>query len=149
MRTPDHQAQQEHDNYWQAVTDMAEQIVAEVHDAGPDEDRDELLFRLLHENTDQHDYVIRDELATWSKKRLIDAIVDDKVEMVLEKAGHQHAESAAASERRRLKRLPHDVLVDRAFELVEQNNTCDNGGWAYWVDREGYHKVNLPDGEDE
>ena len=90
---------------------------------------------------------ILEELATWSKKRLIDAIADDKFEAVLAKAGHQHAESAASAERRRLKRLPHDVLVDRAFELVEQNDTCNNGGWAYWVDRKGFHKVHLPDGD--
>ena len=37
------------------------------------------------------------------------------------------------------------MLVDRAFELVEQTDTSDNGGWAYWIDREGYHKVHLPD----
>jgi hypothetical protein len=90
---------------------------------------------------------IRDELATWSKKRLIDAIADDKFEAVFEKAGHHHAESAATAERRRLKRLPHDVLVDRAYELVEQTDTCDDGGWTYWVDREGFHKVHLPDEE--
>ena len=53
---------EQHDNYWQAVTDVAEQIVAEVRDADPDEDRDELLHRLLHENTDDHDYVVRDDL---------------------------------------------------------------------------------------
>jgi hypothetical protein len=35
------------------------------------------------------------------------------------------------------------VLVDRAFELIEENCTCDNGGFAYWIDREGYHKVVL------
>jgi hypothetical protein len=62
MRPSDLQARQQHDNYWQTVTDVAEQIVAELHDADPDEDRDELLHRLLHENTDQHDYVIRDDL---------------------------------------------------------------------------------------
>jgi hypothetical protein len=92
---------------------------------------------------------IRDELEMWSKKRLIDAICDDKFEAVAEKAGHLHAECAAAAERRRLKRLPHDVLVDRAFELVKQNDTCDDGGWAYWIDREGSHKVWLPDGGDQ
>lgn len=52
----------EHDNYWQAVTDTAENVVAELADADPDEDRDELLTRLVHERTDQHDYVIRDDL---------------------------------------------------------------------------------------
>ena len=88
---------------------------------------------------------IRDELAKWSKKRLINAIVDDKFEAVLERAGHHHAEQAVAAERRRLRRVPHDVLVDRAFELVEETDTCDNGGWAYWVDRKGHHKVRLPE----
>lgn len=52
----------EHDDYWQAVTDVAENVVAELADADPDEDRDELLARLVHERTDQYDYVIRDDL---------------------------------------------------------------------------------------
>ncbi len=53
---------EQHDNYWQAVTDVAEQIVAEVWDADPDQDRDELLHRVLHENTDDHEYVVCNEL---------------------------------------------------------------------------------------
>ena len=53
---------EQQDNYWQAVTDVAEQIVAEVRDADPDEDRDELLHRLLHEKTDDHNCVVRDDL---------------------------------------------------------------------------------------
>lgn len=53
---------EQHDNYWQAVTDVAENIVAELQNADPEEDRDELLHRLLHENTDDHDYLIRDDL---------------------------------------------------------------------------------------
>jgi len=52
----------EHDDYWQAVIDVAENVVAELNDADADEDRDELLARLIHERTDQHDYVIRDDL---------------------------------------------------------------------------------------
>lgn len=51
---------EQHDNYWQAVTDVAEQIVATLRD-DPEEDRDELMHRLLHENTDDHDYVVRFE----------------------------------------------------------------------------------------
>ena len=52
--------QQDGDNYWQAVTDVAEQIVEEVNDA--EDDRNDLLHQLLHESTDQHDYVINEEL---------------------------------------------------------------------------------------
>ena len=50
----------DHDNYWQAVKDVAEAIVAEMDNT--DEDQDELLTRLVDEYTDQHDYVIRDDL---------------------------------------------------------------------------------------
>jgi hypothetical protein len=86
---------------------------------------------------------IRDKLDDWSREQLIDAIADDKFEMVHDKADHEHAERAANAERERLADLPHDILADRAFELIEQNGTCDNGGFAYWIDREGFHKVHL------
>lgn len=86
---------------------------------------------------------IREKLDSWSHEELLTAITDDKFELVLEKADQHHAERAAAAERNRLAELPHDVLADRAYELIEQNNLCDNGGWAYWIDREGYHKVHL------
>jgi bifunctional DNA-binding transcriptional regulator/antitoxin component of YhaV-PrlF toxin-antitoxin module len=84
---------------------------------------------------------IREKLEVWNRDELIAAITDDKFEMVMDKAGQHHAERAAEAERNRLKDLPHDLLADRAYELIEQNNSCDNGGWAYWIDREGYHKV--------
>ena len=88
---------------------------------------------------------IRQKLDEWSSDALIDAIADDKFEMVFAKAGMEHAERAANAERERLTALPHDILADRAFELIEANNTCNNGGFAYWIDREGYHKVHLAD----
>lgn len=53
---------EDHDNYWQAVQYLAESIVAELDDADPEEDRDELLTRLVHDRTDQHHYVISDDL---------------------------------------------------------------------------------------
>ena len=86
---------------------------------------------------------LRDRLDDWDRASLIDAITDDTFERVYAQAGDHHAKRAADAERKRLEDLPHDVLADRAYELIEQNNTCDNGGFAYWVDREGYHKVVL------
>lgn len=86
---------------------------------------------------------IRDRLDDWNRASLIAAITDDTFERVQERAGEHHAQRAANAERQRLKNLPHDVLADRAYELIEENNLCDNGGFAYWVDREGYHKVWL------
>jgi len=86
---------------------------------------------------------IREKLDSWSREDLIAAIADDKFELVYGKSDLHHAERAASAERIRLEDLPQDLLADRAFELIEQNNTSDNGGWAYWIDREGYHKVHL------
>lgn len=86
---------------------------------------------------------IREALEAWDREALIAAITDDKFEAVYAEADEHHASRAADAERKRLEHLPHDVLVDRAFELIEQNNTCDNGGWAYWIDREGYHRVEI------
>ena len=62
---------------------------------------------------------IHDKLERWDQETLIDAICDDTFEMVLENSDLEHAEHAATAERERLEDLPHDVLVDRAFELVE------------------------------
>lgn len=62
---------------------------------------------------------IRDELATWSKRRLIDAIVDDKFEAVFQKAGHQHAELAASAESQLQERTAegnrHRLATDASF----------------------------------
>ena len=86
---------------------------------------------------------IREALETWTAEALINAIVDDKFEAVYKKADLHHATRAADAERKRLESVPHDVLVDLAYDLISENDTSDNGGFAYWVDREGYHKVHL------
>ncbi|MDB4778233.1 hypothetical protein OAG68_02130 [bacterium] len=86
---------------------------------------------------------IREALEKWNVEQLVDAISDDEFERVFEIAGMRHAERAANAERDRINELPHDNLADRAFELIQQNNTSDNGGFAYWIDREGHHKVWL------
>lgn len=84
---------------------------------------------------------IRAELEQWEPDDLIEAICDDRFEMVYDKAGYAHAQRAFDAEKQRLAHLPHDVLADRAFELVEHTNTCENGGFGYWIDREGFHVV--------
>jgi len=57
---PDEHAKQEHGDYWHAVTDVAENVIADLEDA--DEDRDEFLSRLIAEKCDQHEYVIGNDL---------------------------------------------------------------------------------------
>ena len=86
---------------------------------------------------------IREALETWTAEALINAIADDKFEAVYKKADLNHATSAADAERKRLESVPHDLLVDLAYDLISQNDTSDNGGFAYWIDREGHHKVHL------
>ena len=54
------ETQQDSDHYWEAVTDVAEQIVEELSEA--EDGQNDLLHQLLHENTDQHDYVINEVL---------------------------------------------------------------------------------------
>ena len=93
--------------------------------------------------TDEGWQEIRDKLDHWDRAALIAAITDDTFERVEQVAGQHHAQRAADAERNRLEDLPQDVLADRAFELIEANNLCDAGGFAYWIDREGYHKVWL------
>ncbi|BAV04428.1 hypothetical protein SAMN05421788_110162 [Filimonas lacunae] len=36
-----------------------------------------------------------------------------------------------------------ETLADKAFSLIEQTNTCDNGGFYYWIDLKGYYKMHL------
>lgn len=51
------------EDYWTAVEQVAEAIVSEYEDVGAhQEDQEELLARLVHEQTDQHEYVIDSEL---------------------------------------------------------------------------------------
>ncbi|RCS47659.1 hypothetical protein DTL42_14155 [Bremerella cremea] len=60
------QATQEHDDYWAAVTDVAENVVADLDDA--EDDRDECLTRLISEKCDQHEYVIGNDLCIHTLK---------------------------------------------------------------------------------
>jgi len=39
--------------------------------------------------------------------------------------------------------LAQETLADCAYELIEQTNTCDNGGFKYWIDPKGYYKVTI------
>ena len=39
----------------------------------------------------------------------------------------------------------HDVLANEAYQLIQENNSCDAGGWTYWIEKSGYYKIELPD----
>lgn len=85
---------------------------------------------------------IYEELGNWSKDDLIDALVAD------DSADYEGGDILAFMENLSKdyhKYASHESLVDEAFSRVQENNTCDNGGYAYWIDKEGYHKVVLRD----
>lgn len=62
------QAKQESDDYWAAVIDVAENVVADLEDAADEDDRDELISRLIAEKCDQHEYVIGVDLCIHTLK---------------------------------------------------------------------------------
>ena len=92
---------------------------------------------------------IRKELETWHSDRIIDALADDEYEAVEDENRARPADEfvnpadAHAKKRATLDKLDHSDLVDAAMDAIENNNTCDNGGFRYWIDREGYHGVTL------
>jgi|688.fasta_scaffold813431_2 hypothetical protein len=96
---------------------------------------------------------VEDGLREWDREALITALTDDEFERVEELNGDDgkgytetvSPDDAANALRERLLPLPHDVLVEAAFEAVQRTHTSDNGGFRIWVDRQGYHGVNLPE----
>lgn len=82
-----------------------------------------------------------------SKESLITAITDDYFE-ALEQKGFEYIDCKKRALKLKYKLETYasqECLADQAYQLIEQNNTCDNGGYRYWIDREGYHGVTLPD----
>jgi len=97
--------------------------------------------------------IVRANLECWATNDLIRAISDDIFEHVYARANAYHARRAKAAEIGRLRDVAYrlgaiDWLVDRTMDLIEQTGLCDNGGWAVWIDREGYHTVSTTNESD-
>ena len=41
--------------------------------------------------------------------------------------------------------LDKEQLVEQCIDIMEENNTCENGGWEYWIDKEGFYTIILGD----
>lgn len=54
--------QEEFDQYWHAVNDAAEAVLAEIQDFEEDQDGEEQLSFVVTDHCDQHEYVINEEL---------------------------------------------------------------------------------------
>ena len=93
--------------------------------------------------------LVWEELTTkWTQEQLIQAIVDDEYESIEHIVGRNLLDCIDwLHHKAELGRLAHDILVNECMELIEEHNTCDNGGHAVWIDREGYHRVTIPDRE--
>lgn len=46
-----------------------------------------------------------------------------------------------------LMQFEHDTLVDLAYRWCEENHTCSNGGFDFYVDEGGYYSICLADYE--
>jgi hypothetical protein len=89
---------------------------------------------------------ISDTLETWDRDALIAALVDDDIEAYEEAHDTFHVNgSAYHAERTAEYALMHESLIDEVLNRIRTHNTCDNGGNGYYIDREGWHKVYLPD----
>lgn len=42
-----------------------------------------------------------------------------------------------------LKMLSQETLANEAYQLIQKTNTCDNGGFYYWIDAKGYYKIKI------
>lgn len=79
----------------------------------------------------------------FTEEQLRSALADDDYEAWEQDHDEGSEEPNFDVLKARYANLYHDTLADLAYERVEQHNTCDNGGFAYWIDRQGYHTVNL------
>jgi hypothetical protein len=88
------------------------------------------------------------ELENWTREDLCKAIADFNYEHFhgdTFRKGHPHHKGPWSWEK--IHSDPYisiDTLVDRAMKCIREVYTCDNGGWAMWIDYDGYHKVELP-----
>lgn len=39
--------------------------------------------------------------------------------------------------------ISQQKLAEEAFEAIRKTNTCDNGGYHYWIDKEGFYKIHI------
>jgi len=83
------------------------------------------------------------ELHDFKYFELIDAISDNYFEKLEEYSSTKNILQKVGSFIDYLSTLEKEILINIAYSLVITNNTCDNGGYSYWIDKQGYHKVIL------
>ena len=85
-------------------------------------------------------------LRSWSIEELANALSDDFFEMLEEDDTVDDDTIEKRYERRKRTLLEtgyiaKDTLVRCCLDTIRENNTCDNGGFNLYIDRQGYHTV--------
>jgi len=91
---------------------------------------------------------IREALKVMPKEDLCKAIADYNYETFhgyYSTLGNPHHKGNWSA--LKLMKLDRESLEEKVFECIEEVNTCDNGGYRYWIDPEGYHNVDINEGE--
>jgi hypothetical protein len=42
-----------------------------------------------------------------------------------------------------MKQISQEAVANEAYQWIEKTNTCDNGGFYYWIDSKGYYKLKI------
>lgn len=62
-----------------------------------------------------------------------------------DEAKHEEDETHEIKSVRFYSLLPQDVLVDAVMDRIEEHRTCDNGGFEFYLDREGWYRCSCDD----
>ncbi len=88
---------------------------------------------------------VRARLNTWERDRLLNALVDVYLEKHPRILNSRKVDRHIARYRYRLSFASVEALAGACVEAIEQHMTCDNGGFHFYIDREGYHLVSCGD----
>ncbi len=92
---------------------------------------------------------VYENICDTDKQDLIGALIDDKIEQAEHDEDFTFSPEAEEKYSQELEQLTQDVLADMVYEMCQKHNTCENGGFEVYLDREGHHTIPTtrnPDG---
>ena len=91
---------------------------------------------------------IEDTLQQWTTKDLAVALACDDAEAFDDQFNPslERLEQYEGYQTSFYRELAHETLAREALERIMKHNTCDNGGNGYYIDRDGYHRVYVSEG---
>jgi len=88
---------------------------------------------------------IHDNLHNMPREDLEQAIVANRIDERQDRQGMplsiQGMQFFERSFTKALAGVAQDVLADLCMFYVEKHNSCSNGGWEAYIDKDGYHTV--------